>query len=236
MCEPVILAVTINADGCSSFRNLIFFLFLLKWTKKTALQLTGRGILGTIIDAYSSIQRILYGLFLRSPVVRSRVKKQLAESIAKLEKKLVPQGPGISHYLTLPKEGWTEQQISAELSNLGEMEHTRWEDGKVSGAVYHGGAVCPGQKSLSAVQAEAYVKFSLTNLIHPELFPGKSSFPRPPCMSKINRILEHPFPCAAMLTLTLHRGEENGGGSRCNGSFYVQRATWCCWSDNKRRD
>ena len=161
------MTVSISADGCSSFRNLIFFLFLLKWTRKAALQLKGRGILGTLLGAYSSIQRTLYGLFLRAPVVRSQVKKQVADSIAKLEGKLVPQGPGISRYLTLPKEGWTEQQISAELSKLGEMEHTRWEMGKVSGTVYHGG------NDLIKLQAEAYQKFIVSNPIHPEVFPVK---------------------------------------------------------------
>ena len=98
--------------------------------------------------------------------MRSQVKKQVAESIAKLEGKLVPQGPGISRYLTLPKEGWTELQVSAELSKLGEMEHTRWEDGKVSGAVYHGG------EALVKLQAEAFEKFNVSNPIHPDVFPG----------------------------------------------------------------
>ena len=166
MCEPVILAASVSADACGSFRNLIFFLFLLKWTRKTALRLKGRGILGTIIDAYSSIQRTLYGLFLRAPGVRSQVKKQVAESIAKLEGKLVPQGPGTSRYLTLPKEGWTEQQISAELSKLAEMEHTRWEDGLVSGAVYHGG------NEFAKLQAEAFKMFLVCNPIHPDVFPS----------------------------------------------------------------
>ncbi|KAL8796287.1 MAG: hypothetical protein Q9195_001402 [Heterodermia aff. obscurata] len=159
------MVISTSADGCVSFRNLIFFLFLLKWTRKAALQLKGRGILGTIIGAYSSIQTTLYGLFLRAPVVRSQVKKQVAESIAKLEGKLVPQGPGINRYLTLPKEGWTEQQISAELRKLGEMEHTRWEDGKVSGAVYHGG------NEFLKLQAAAYEQFIVSNPIHADLFP-----------------------------------------------------------------
>ena len=98
--------------------------------------------------------------------MRSTVKLQVAESISKLEGKLVPQGPGVNRYLTLPKEGWTEQQVRAELDTLGEMEHTRWEDGKVSGAVYHGG------NALVKLQAEAFEKFSVSNPIHPDVFPG----------------------------------------------------------------
>ena len=118
------------------------------------------------MEAYISIRRTLYGIFLRTPGVRSQVQKQVSEAITNLEAKLVPQGPGVSRYLTLPKEGWTEQQVRAELEKLGGMEHTRWEDGLVSGAVYHGG------NELIKLQSEAFERFSVANPIHPDVFPG----------------------------------------------------------------
>ena len=90
----------------------------------------------------------------------------MAEAISKLEGKLVPKGPGISRYLTLPKEGWTDQQVRAELEKLSEMDHTRWEDGLVSGAVYHGG------NELVKLQSEAFERFGVANPIHPDVFPG----------------------------------------------------------------
>ena len=139
---------------------------MLRWTRKAALQIRGRGIFGTTNDIYNYVRRTIYSLFLRAPGVRSQVKKQVAEAVAKLEGKLIPQGPGVSRYLTLPKEGWTEEQVRQELQRLGEMHHTRWEDGMVSGAVYHGG------NSLIKLQTEAYEKFSVANPIHPDVFPG----------------------------------------------------------------
>ena len=214
MCEPITVALSISADACVSFRHLIFFLFLLKWTRKAALKLKGRGVLGTIIDAYSSIQRTLYGCFLRAPVVRSQVKKQVTETIAKLEGKLVPHGPGISRYLTLPKEGWTEQQISAELSKFGEMEHTRWEDGMVSGAVYH--------NELVKLQVDAYQKYALSNPIHPEVFPGLYFL-----------VFIHKNKCRPE---NHNRGQKNGGGNRRDGPVYVQRAAWWSRSHDKWRN
>jgi sphinganine-1-phosphate aldolase len=138
----------------------------LRWTRKAALQLKGRGIFGSAADLYSTIRRLLYGLFLRTPGVRAKVQKSVAESLAKLEGKLVPKGPGVNSYLRLPKEGWTDAQVSAELEKLGGMEHTRWEDGKVSGAVYHGG------NDLIKLQSEAFAKFGVANPIHPDVFPG----------------------------------------------------------------
>lgn len=144
----------------------MFFFFLLRWTRKAALQLKGRGVWGTSVDAYNTVRRVLYGLFLRSPGVRSKVQKSVADSISKIEGKLVPRGPGVSHYLTLPKEGWSDSQVSAELEKLESMEHTKWEDGLVSGAVYHGG------NDLIKLQAEAFTKFGVSNPIHPDVFPG----------------------------------------------------------------
>ena len=149
-----------------SLRNLIFLFFLLRWTRKTVLQLRGRGPFGTAIDVYVAVRRTLFGIFLRMPGVRSKVQAQVREAIAKLEDKLVPNGPGVSRYLTLPKEGWTETQVRGELEKLGDMAHTRWEDGLVSGAVYHGGS------NLIKLQAEAFEKFSVANPIHPDVFPG----------------------------------------------------------------
>lgn len=98
--------------------------------------------------------------------MRATVQRQVTDAIAKLEAKLITKGPGVSRYLTLPVEGWTDQQIHAELVKLSEMEHTSWEDGQVSGAVYHGGS------DLVKLQAEAFERFSVANPIHPDVFPG----------------------------------------------------------------
>ena len=43
---------------------------------------------------------------------------------------------------------------------------TNWEDGRVSGAIYHGG------KDHIKILNEAYSTFSVSNPLHPEIFPG----------------------------------------------------------------
>jgi len=156
-----LLALNVNL-----LRNIVFFLFLFRWTRKGLLKLKGRGIVGSVLDAYVSIRRIAYGLFLRAPGVRNQVEKQVSEAISKLEGKLVASGPGITRYLTLPKEGWSEETVRKELETLATMDHTRWEDGFVSGAVYHGG------DELMKLQTEAFGKFTVANPIHPDVFPG----------------------------------------------------------------
>ncbi|KAM7208443.1 Pyridoxal phosphate-dependent transferase [Naviculisporaceae sp. PSN 640] len=146
------------------FRNIVFFFFLLRWTRRVLWKLKGRGLLGTLIELYTDTRRILYGYFLRMPGVRTQVRKQVNEAIAKMQTKLVPSNA--NRYLTLPKEGWSEEDIRKELETLATMDHTRWEDGYVSGAVYH------GEDELLKLQTEAYGKFTVANPIHPDVFPG----------------------------------------------------------------
>ncbi|KAI1431804.1 pyridoxal phosphate-dependent transferase [Xylaria sp. CBS 124048] len=146
------------------FRNIVFFFFILRIVRRTFWQLKGRGIFGTIAELYTDIRRILYGYFLRAPGVRTKVRKQITESLAKVQGKLVPTTG--SRYLALPKQGWTDEALRKELETLANMDHTRWEDGFVSGAVYH------GEDDLLKLQTEAYGKFTVANPIHPDVFPG----------------------------------------------------------------
>lgn len=92
------------------------------------------------------------------------MKAQVGEATAKLQAKLVKSGE--KRYLSLPKTGWADDDLRAELERLAEMDHTRWEDGFVSGAVYH------GEDSLIKLQTEAYGRFTVANPIHPDVFPG----------------------------------------------------------------
>ncbi|KAH7160726.1 pyridoxal phosphate-dependent transferase [Dactylonectria macrodidyma] len=145
-------------------RNILFFLFVLRWTRRAFWQLKGRGIIGSLVELYTNLRRILYGYFLRAPGVRGKVQKQVKETVAKLSDKLVPKDQ--TRYLTLPKEGLPHDVVRAELEALASLDHTRWEDGCVSGAVYH------GEDELLKLQTEAYGKFTVANPIHPDVFPG----------------------------------------------------------------
>ena len=126
----------------------------------------GYGPIGTVLLAYTWLRQAAYRLLMRLPGIRSKVDKEVAAAITDIEAKLAPQGPGVTRYLTLPKEPWTSEQLNAELGELARMKRTRWEDGKVSGAVYH------GEEGLLAIQAKAMEVFGVANPIHPDIFPG----------------------------------------------------------------
>lgn len=145
-------------------KNILFFYFLLRWTRRSFWKLKGRGLVGTLVELYRDVRRVTFGWFLQAPGVRGKVKAQVDEARAKLEQKLVPAGE--KRYLALPEQGWSDDEVRAELARLADMDHTRWEDGFVSGAVYH------GEDDLIRLQTEAYGRFTVANPIHPDVFPG----------------------------------------------------------------
>lgn len=196
-----------------SLRNIVFILFVLRWTRIIFYKLKGRGIFGSISDLYISIRRDLYGIFLRLPGVREKVQGQISESILKLERKLVPSGPGIERITSLPAEGWSDEIVRKKLGELAGMEHTMWEDGRVSGAVYHGG------NELIQLQTEAFNKFTVSNPIHPDVFPGVRKM-EAEVVAMVWKLL---FVFEMVQKLI------------CSGSVTVQCTRGRCWCDHCRR-
>lgn len=66
----------------------------------------------------------------------------------------------------LPEVGWGKDKTVEALAHYATKEGTHWRSGKVSGCVYHGG------DDLSAIMAEAYKRFCLSNPLHPDVFPS----------------------------------------------------------------
>ncbi|KAF2479286.1 pyridoxal phosphate-dependent transferase [Neohortaea acidophila] len=147
-------------------KHILLLLFLFRYTRATFLHLRGYGVVGSAQKLYKDTYRNLYALFLRLPFVQAKVQAQVRTAVTELEAKLVPSGPGVTQFTSLPSSGWSTEQIRAELVKLGEMKHARWEDGKVSGAVYHGGS------ELTDLQSEAFNRFGVSNPLHPDVFPG----------------------------------------------------------------
>ncbi|KAJ9324375.1 hypothetical protein DTO027B5_4226 [Paecilomyces variotii] len=159
-------AFQLAALNLELLRNIIFILFILRATRKTFYSVRGYGIIGSIRNIFALIRLWVFRIVLRIPGVRGQVDKEVTTALTKLESKLVSSGPGVTRYLELPEEGWTPDHVREELNKLASMEHTKWEDGRVSGAVYHGG------QDLLKLQTEAFGQFGVANPIHPDVFPG----------------------------------------------------------------
>lgn len=99
-------------------------------------------------------------------MVRTQIDKQVRGAVQKMENSLTALPPDVPKHERLPAHGLSADSIKDEMTLLSDMKHTRWEDGYVSGAVYHGG------RDLLDVQTDAFGKFTVANPIHPDVFPG----------------------------------------------------------------
>ena len=63
-----------------------------------------------------------------------------SEMMAGLKASLKPYQGKLPSYSRIPQVGLSRQTILETLRSLGQSEESRWRDGRVSGAVYHGDA------------------------------------------------------------------------------------------------
>ena len=144
----------------------MFLLFVLRISRRSFYFLRGHGLLGALVVFYRSLRKRTYQILLKAPGVRSQIDKQVTETRKGIEAKIAADIPETTRNLSLPSEPWTEEHLRSQLTALSAAKRTRWEEGKVSGAVYHGGS------DLIALQHEAMKLFSVSNPIHADVFPA----------------------------------------------------------------
>lgn len=124
------------------------------------------GVYGTALQVYTTIKRVLFTAFVSAPGIKSKVQKQVKDALAELDEKMLPKA-GTTRYHHLPSSGMSKDQLESELQRLHDLGGTTdWQSGKVSGAIYHGG------KEMGELLSSAYSLFSLSNPLHPDVFPG----------------------------------------------------------------
>ncbi|EIW63248.1 PLP-dependent transferase [Trametes versicolor FP-101664 SS1] len=135
---------------------------------KAGRHLRARGLVRSVTDIYRWVLQESLLLALRFPTARKKVETELGKARLDIEAKLVPQGPGVTRHLSLPASGHDTTWILAEMAKMDQESgnHVDWRDGKVSGAVYHGG------DDMSKVIMSAMERYCLSNPLHPDVFPA----------------------------------------------------------------
>ncbi|GAO47937.1 sphingosine-1-phosphate lyase 1 [Saitoella complicata NRRL Y-17804] len=150
-------------------KNVVFTLWLLRYTTKAYRHLIGRGLIGSVKDIHAAVTRWAWGLLLKLPSSRKKIEAEIAGAKEQLEMKLVNYPQTLRRFETLPSSGLSENEVREELQALLSFSSKPWSEiqsGQVSGAVYHGGS------DLSTLTSEAYSLFSLSNPLHPDIFPA----------------------------------------------------------------
>lgn len=147
-------------------RNVLFLYFIVSNLLKITNHLRIYGVYGTAYSAYAYIKKVLFTAFISVPGIKGKVQKQVQDALAELDTKMLPKA-GTVRYQNLPVKGMGKEQLEVELQKLNAMgDGEDWQSGKVSGAIYHGG------KEMGELLSSAYSLFSLSNPLHPDIFPG----------------------------------------------------------------
>ncbi|RKO98014.1 hypothetical protein CXG81DRAFT_28842 [Caulochytrium protostelioides] len=149
-------------------KNLVFLWFVYRTGAIAGHHVRTQGLVGASTQAYRHlVQRTILLLRKRVPGVEKAVRSEVARTVHALQKSSVGANLGEQYY-SLPATGWSADRVRQELKRHSTMgvDKVNWRDGKISGAVYHGG------EALSELLVESYGRFLVSNPLHPELFPG----------------------------------------------------------------
>jgi sphinganine-1-phosphate aldolase len=121
----------------------------------------------------SILTRITDKLFQRLravPFVKQRLDRKYDSVLDELESKIKPYRDAHATYTCIPAQGRDKDDILREMEQIKTIETSKWQEGYVSGAVYHG--------SDEHVQLlnQVYAMHSQSNPLHPDVWPSASKY------------------------------------------------------------
>ncbi|KAI6037576.1 pyridoxal phosphate-dependent transferase [Pisolithus marmoratus] len=167
-----------TASPLDTLKSLLFYYVIYTYGVKAYRHVCARGVRRCVSETVTAAAKCILLLFLALPPGRSKVQSELSKVRRDIETKLIPEGAGVERHLELPRQGLSLECILKEMekmdeemgsNNPGENEKRAkgldWRDGKISGAVYHGGT------DLTRVIVAAFERYALANPLHPDVFP-----------------------------------------------------------------
>lgn len=104
------------------------------------------------------------------PFVRGKVEEEYEGLLKEFEPHIRPYDDEFTIHSAIPEVGRGKDEIIEELENLRSLEESRWKDGFVSGAVYH------GDKDHIEFLNRVYAINSQSNPLHSDLWPSTVKF------------------------------------------------------------
>ncbi|CAG7854627.1 Sphingosine-1-phosphate lyase Short=S1PL; Short=SP-lyase; Short=ySPL; AltName: Full=Bestowed of sphingosine tolerance 1; AltName: Full=Sphingosine-1-phosphate aldolase [Serendipita indica DSM 11827] len=158
-----------NTSTLSGVKSLFFYYFVLRYVLRVYRHVRGNGARQSVIDfwRYLSLHTMLLSIRY-IPAIRKKVESEMAGVREDIRKKLIPEGPKVIRHLSLPAEGKSKDWIVAEMQRMDDESSASgaWKDGKISGAIYHGG------EDVEKVIMAALERYCVSNPLHPDVFPA----------------------------------------------------------------
>ncbi len=131
----------------------------LKDRAKQQLRDTGEAVAGALFETAKKI-----------PFFKDKIAAEYDKRMAELRATAKPYRDEFPSWDTLPTHGREREQILAEMQRMREREASRWREGYVSGAVYH------GDPDHTEFLERAYAIHSQTNPLHSDLWPSIAKY------------------------------------------------------------
>ncbi len=116
------------------------------------------------------LSSLLEKTVLKLPVVRSQMEGSYADTINELEPAVKPYNNVLPRHTSLPATGIDQEAIVGWMEEMRAAEQDRWQEGLVSGAVYHGGA-----EHIDFLN-EVYALNSQSNPLHADVWPSNTKY------------------------------------------------------------
>ncbi|MFU8772312.1 MAG: aminotransferase class V-fold PLP-dependent enzyme [Anaerolineales bacterium] len=104
------------------------------------------------------------------PIVQSQISREYDGIMESLERTLKPYKNRFPTNRNLPSKAWEREEILDEIKAINSVEESRWKDGYVSGAVYH------GDDDHIAFLNQVYALNSQSNPLHVDIWPGTAKY------------------------------------------------------------
>ena len=104
------------------------------------------------------------------PATRKLIEKENEKLTADIEKSLKPYRGRFESYTSLPHQGFEREKILTDIQTMHNLESVRWQNGYVSGGIYHG-----DEKHIDFLN-KVYSLHSQSNPLHSDLFPSATKF------------------------------------------------------------
>ncbi|EJS42266.1 dpl1p [Saccharomyces arboricola H-6] len=151
----------------SILKDYMFLTFCYKVISNLLYLLKVYGPVRLVARTYEHTSRAVFHWLLDSPFLKGTVDKEVSKIKQSIEDELIKSDSQLMNFPRLPSDGVPQDDVIEELNKLNDLiPHTQWKEGKVSGAVYHGG------DDLIHLQTVAYEKYCVANQLHPDVFPA----------------------------------------------------------------
>ncbi|GAA5968880.1 hypothetical protein JCM3765_005823 [Sporobolomyces pararoseus] len=199
----LVTALTKQLATIENAKTFVFWYLVQRQLFRCIRHLRARGLVTTAHEFYLEIVKRGFAIMMLLPSVKAKVKGELDKVTTELEAKLAPKDGPSPNYLALPAKGLTSTEVSAALDQMSSIPNTKWDTGRVSGAVYHGG------KDVGDIWREAFGKFEVSNPLHADVFPGVRKMDSE-IVSMCLSLFNSPLPISAV-------DEQGGAGTTTSG-------------------